>query len=126
MSLLSRMVDPIPALKEQLAAALVERLAGMSQEIAAGRAGITRQRIGDIRAGKLDDLSLQRLVRCLYKLGDQVEITIVPSGEVSMREMRAESQRRAGIVAADRERLRSLADRRRAARHRSRDSRAGG
>lgn len=125
MSLLSRSIDPIPALKAQLATVLVERLDGMSQEVAAGRVWLTRKRIGEIRAGNLDDLSLQRLVRCLYTLGDQVEITVIPSGEVAVREARAESARRAAIVAEDRARRRRLADKRRAARQRGRSANHG-
>lgn len=123
MSLLSRHLDPIPALKAQVAGVLVERLRGFTCEIAGGRLKLAPQRIGDLRRGRLDDFSLQRLVRCLHRLGDQIEITVVRSDEVWAREARAETARRAALIAADRERIERLREKRRQAR-RNRGGRA--
>lgn len=124
MSLLSRQLDPVPALKAQLAAVLVERLHGLPRDLAATYIGLTPARVTQIRGGHLDDFSLQRLVRCLYRLGNQLEITVLSNTEVSLRERREEAAQRLALVQADRARIRRLADKRRMARQPPRQSSA--
>lgn len=120
MSIYSNQLDPVPALKAQLADALTAHLADFPCEVAGGRLGISRQRIGAIRTGKLDDFSLQRLVRLLHRFGARVALEVTPPNAARLAELREEHARQLGAIAADRERLRSLAAKRRAARRRDR------
>ena len=71
-----RGVDPMPALKRQLADKVVELLDGWSNTWAAWDAHLARSRVSELRRGKLDNVSLDRLVRCLAQLGHTVEITV--------------------------------------------------
>jgi len=120
MSFFTRDLDPVPALKQQLAAVLVQQLDGFTTEIAGTRVGLTRERMGDLRNGKLDDFSLQRLVRCVHRFGGAVELAVVSSREVSNREYQERAEAARALVRADRERRERLAEKRRAARLRSR------
>lgn len=120
MSVYSNRLDPVPALKTQLAEVLIAHLEGLSPEQAGACVGLSRQRIGVIRAGRLEDFSLQRLVRLLHGLGARIAIEVTPPDEARLKEMREEHARQMALVAADRERVRSLAARRRAARRRAR------
>jgi predicted XRE-type DNA-binding protein len=71
-----RVADPVPALKRQLADRVLELLEGWSNTWAAWDARLSRSRISEMRNGNLDNLSLDRLVRCLDELGHTVEITV--------------------------------------------------
>ena len=68
--------DPIPALKRQLADKVVELLDGWSNTWAAWGAYLPRSRVSELRQGKLDNVSLDRLVRCLAQLDHKVEVTV--------------------------------------------------
>jgi predicted XRE-type DNA-binding protein len=68
--------DPIPALKQQLAEALVERLEGWTQPMAAELLGTDQPRLSDLRRGKLQRLSLEQLVRFASRLRATVSIDI--------------------------------------------------
>jgi predicted XRE-type DNA-binding protein len=68
--------DPIPDLKRQLAGKIVELLDGWSNTWAAWDAHLSRSRVSELRRGKLDNVSLDRLVRCLADLGHTVEIRV--------------------------------------------------
>ena len=72
--------DPIPALKEQLAEALRELIDPVCQEGAAGVLGIEQPRISDIAHGRLERLSLQRLIRLLTRGGRTVTISVRVDG----------------------------------------------
>ncbi len=77
-SLLRMHPDPIPALKEQAARALVPLVDGWSRGDAAALIGIERERIAELCRGKLDRLSLERLIRLLVRAGARVELRIAP------------------------------------------------
>jgi predicted XRE-type DNA-binding protein len=68
--------DPTPALKRQLADKVVELLDGWSNTWASWGARLPRSRVSELRRGNLDNVSLERLVRCLAELGYKVEITV--------------------------------------------------
>jgi predicted XRE-type DNA-binding protein len=68
--------DPIPALKQQIAAALVEKLDGWTQPMAAELLQTDQPRVSDLRRGKLDRLSLEQLVRFASRLRATVSIDI--------------------------------------------------
>jgi predicted XRE-type DNA-binding protein len=68
--------DPIPALKQHIAASLVERLDGWTQPMAAELLRTDQPRVSDLRRGKLDRLSLEQLVRFASRLRATVSIDI--------------------------------------------------
>ncbi len=69
--------DPIPALKEEIAAALVERLDGWTQPMAAELLGTDQPRVSDLRNGKLTRLSLEHLIRFATRMRATVSIEIL-------------------------------------------------
>jgi predicted XRE-type DNA-binding protein len=69
-------IDPVPALKRQLADEIVARTDGQSQVWAAWQAQISRSRISELRRGNLQHVSFERLVQCLSRLGYSVEIKL--------------------------------------------------
>lgn len=70
--------DPIPALKEQAARALVPLIEPGSQEYAGALIGVERQRIPELCRGDLGRFSLERLIRFLARAGARVELRITP------------------------------------------------
>ena len=70
--------DPISALKEQAAGALVPLVERWSRGDAAALIGIERERIAELCRGKLDRFSLERLIRLLVRAGARVELRIAP------------------------------------------------
>lgn len=73
--------DPIDALKRQAANALRPLIDGSTTEYAAAVIGVERERISDLRRGKLDRFSLERLIRFVVRAGVIVELRITPAGE---------------------------------------------
>ncbi len=71
-------VDPIPALKRQLGAALAPLVAGWNGDDVAYVLRTDRSRIAELRREKLDRFSLETLIRYLTRLDSGVEITITP------------------------------------------------
>jgi predicted XRE-type DNA-binding protein len=69
-------VDPIPALKEQLARELVERLDGWTQDLAASFAGTDPPRMSNLRRGQLERFSLEQLIRFVTRTRGEVTIRI--------------------------------------------------
>lgn len=65
------------AVKRLLAEAIVRRLQGWEQHAAATLAGIGQPRISDLRRGRLERLSVERMIRCLIRLGEDVEIHLL-------------------------------------------------
>jgi predicted XRE-type DNA-binding protein len=71
-----RDVDPIPALKSQLAAELVARLDGWRQDYAGAFIGTTAARVSNLRNGRLDPFSLERLIRFIARDAGDVTLTV--------------------------------------------------
>ena len=71
-----RWVDPIPALKRQAADELLVVLGGFSQHFAASRINSTQSRVSDLRRGKLDTMSLERMIQMLTYARRIVELKI--------------------------------------------------
>ena len=69
-------LDPIPALKHQIAAVLVERLEGWTQPMAAELLRTDQPRVSDLRRQKLERFSLEQLVRFATRLRASVSIDI--------------------------------------------------
>jgi predicted XRE-type DNA-binding protein len=69
-------VDPVPALKEQLARIIVERLDGWSQVYAGAFIRAGQPRYSDLRNGRLDRFSLQQLVRFAARVGGQTSLSV--------------------------------------------------
>ena len=68
--------DPIPTLKQQVASAIVADLAGWTQPMAAELLRTDQPRVSDLRSGKLDRFSLDRLIRFAARRGATVSIEI--------------------------------------------------
>ena len=68
--------DPIPALKQQVAADVVAQLRGWTQPMAAELLRTDQPRVSELRNGKLERFSLERLIRFVARRGGTVSITI--------------------------------------------------
>ena len=68
--------DPIPELKRQLAQLVVERLERWNQVYAADFIGTDQPRMSDLRRGRLERFSLERLVRFVTRVDGTVRITV--------------------------------------------------
>jgi predicted XRE-type DNA-binding protein len=68
--------DPLPALKEQLARAVVEALDGWPQAEAAEIIGTDQPRMSDLRKGRLARFSLEQLIRFASRVGADVSISL--------------------------------------------------
>jgi predicted XRE-type DNA-binding protein len=73
-------VDPIPALKQRIAAEVLVLTEGWSQTFAASFMQVSQARVSELRRGDLSKLSLERLIQCLSQLGRELEITTVRNG----------------------------------------------
>jgi predicted XRE-type DNA-binding protein len=71
--------DPIPALKQQLAAELLRLMQGWRTTELRARMRIDQPRISDLRRGRLDRFSLDRLVRLVHDLDHRVELSVKPN-----------------------------------------------
>ena len=69
-------LDPVPRLKELVAAEIVKRIDGWSQEMAASFLHTDQPRISQLRNGRLDAFSLQRLFRYAAHAGGEVRVAI--------------------------------------------------
>jgi predicted XRE-type DNA-binding protein len=86
--------DPIPPLKEQLARELVARVDGWTQEYAAAFIGTDQPRMSDLRKGRLDRFSLEKLIRLVTQDHGTVTLQVTwTSRWKTLREQR--DQRRA-------------------------------
>jgi predicted XRE-type DNA-binding protein len=70
-------VDPIPGLKRQLADEVLRLSDGWSQSWAAFAMHLPRSRASALRRGKLENISLERQVLCLSRIGYRTEFTLV-------------------------------------------------
>jgi predicted XRE-type DNA-binding protein len=80
-----RYVDPVPELKDQLAAELAELIEGYSAGIAAAHMGVNHRRVCDIRAGRLERFSLETLIRFAAHLGCRVDLSVDTSHRLTPR-----------------------------------------
>jgi predicted XRE-type DNA-binding protein len=91
--------DPIPLLKEQLAREIVLRVDGWTQDLAASLLGTDPPRLSDLRRGRLDRFSLQRLIRLISHDHGTVTVQVTwASRWQKLRDQRDErNQRRAAL-----------------------------
>jgi predicted XRE-type DNA-binding protein len=68
--------DPVPALKRQLARAILDRLEGSGQFNVASRLGVDQPRASNLFRGRLERFSLQQLVRFAARVDGQVTMTV--------------------------------------------------
>jgi predicted XRE-type DNA-binding protein len=68
--------DPIPALKDQIAHIIVDRLDGWTQANAAALLGTDQPRISDLRHNDLDRFSLEQLIRFAARIGGRIDFTV--------------------------------------------------
>ena len=68
--------DPVPALKIQLATLIVQRIAGWTQVNAADLLHTSQPRVSDLRNGRLQRFSLEKLVRLVRRADGLVEIRV--------------------------------------------------
>src|SRR3954469_8050360 len=73
-------VDPVPALKRQVAEQVVILTADFSQSWAAAWMHLSQARVSELRRGNLENVSLERLVQCLSYLARETVITTVRNG----------------------------------------------
>jgi predicted XRE-type DNA-binding protein len=78
-----RLPDPIPALKQQVAADVVAQLRGWTQPMAAELLRTDQPRVSELRNGKLERFSLERLIRFAARRGGTVSIHITWSSPFS-------------------------------------------
>ncbi len=75
----SRYVDPIPELKQRVAALTVRALAGQNAYFAGDAIGADDRRAHDLRAGRLQRFSLETLIRFATRAGVELELVAKPS-----------------------------------------------
>jgi predicted XRE-type DNA-binding protein len=68
--------DPVPALKRQLARAILDRLRGSGQLNIGYRLGVDRARASNLQCGRLERFSLQQLVRFAARVDGEVTISV--------------------------------------------------
>jgi predicted XRE-type DNA-binding protein len=68
--------DPVPALKQQLARALIERFGSYNQCIIASRVGIDQPRASELLRGRIERFSLQQLVRFVARADGDLSLAI--------------------------------------------------
>jgi predicted XRE-type DNA-binding protein len=69
-------VDPVPALKVEVAQIIVERLEGWTQFNAASLLCTVQPRVSNLRRGRLERFSLEQLVRYLARIGGSVALEL--------------------------------------------------
>jgi len=68
--------DPVPALKQQIADELVRVAERWPRMLIASFFGVDRARISDLRHGRMNRFSLERLVRMAAEAGVEVELRL--------------------------------------------------
>ena len=69
--------DPIPDLKRLLAEELVRVIAGWTPGQLIYRMRIDQPRVSDLRRGRLERISVERLVRWLHQMEQRVDIRVI-------------------------------------------------
>jgi predicted XRE-type DNA-binding protein len=87
-----RTADPIPALKQQLARELVARLDGWRQDYAASFLGTDAARVSNLRNGRLQAFSLERLIRFVER--DHGTVTLHVTWKSRWHMLRAQREER--------------------------------
>ncbi len=72
-----RGADPIPELKRQLAAELLRLMGTTPPTQLIYEMRIDQPRISDLRRGRLERFSLERLIRLLRQMHHRVQLTVV-------------------------------------------------
>ena len=68
--------DPVPELKRRLAAELVQAMEGWTPGQLIYRIRIDQPRVSDLRRGRLERISLARLIRWLHGMERAVELSV--------------------------------------------------
>jgi hypothetical protein len=76
--------DPIPYLKEQLRHEIVALVGDWDPYVAAARLGTDQPRMSDLKRGRLERFSLEKLIRLLVNVDQTVEITVVGPTRIQM------------------------------------------
>src|SRR5688500_16908840 len=76
--------DPIPDLKEQLRREIVSLVGSWHQYVAAARLGIDQPRMSDLKRGRLERFSLEKLSRVLAHVAPSVASAVVGPTRISM------------------------------------------
>jgi len=71
-----RHVDPIPELKRELAAKLVRIMSSYRTTDLLANLRIDQPRVSDLRRGRLERISVARLIRWLSQMGFRVEFSL--------------------------------------------------
>lgn len=69
-------VDPILGLKRKLATELVRIMHGWTTTQLVCRIRIDQPRISDLRRGRLERFSIERLIRFIHEMRHRVELTV--------------------------------------------------
>ena len=88
--------DPIPALKRVLADVIVSTVDCLGTTIAARVLDIDSARMSDLRYGRVERFSVERLIRLLAMVDRRVELTVVNLGPARLQWYRIMRERRAG------------------------------
>jgi len=70
-------VDPIPEFKRQIAEELCLLTSHWTQANAAGHMHVSQSRISELRRGRLENISLEKLLQCLSHFSYELEIKSV-------------------------------------------------
>jgi predicted XRE-type DNA-binding protein len=74
---MQRWQDPVPTLKQQIADEIVAALHGWTLANAGSWLHVDHARVSDLRRGRLDRLSLERLIRMISHIDRRVELRII-------------------------------------------------
>src|SRR5688500_486974 len=77
------MDDPIPALKQRLAQAILEEIGERNMWIAGRILGLDQPEMWNLEHGRLRRFSVHKLIRLLARINRQVEITVVAVGPLA-------------------------------------------
>ena len=77
--------DPIPPLKQQIAAEICGLLGGDNQCVAARVLGIDQPRMSNLLHDHLERFSLERLIRLLARIDRRVELDVINEGPAVIR-----------------------------------------
>ena len=89
-------LDPISALKRQLAYEIRTLIGDYNQHIAADALGVDQPRMSDILRDRLERFSLEKLIRLLANLDYRVELTLVNDGDPVLRIFKLARRNRLG------------------------------
>jgi predicted XRE-type DNA-binding protein len=87
--------DPIAPLKRQLADEILGAVARLNVSIAARVLDIDASRFADLRHGRIQRFSVERLIRMLAVIERRVSLTVVNAGDAEVRWFRMLNERRA-------------------------------